>query len=396
MSLLSGVRVLDVSTVIAAPFAAGLMADFGADVIKVEMPDGGDPFRRLGPYHNGEAMRWASMGRNKRCVTLDLRKEKGKDLFLSLVKESDVVIENFRTGTMDKWGLDYETMKKANPKIIVTHVTGYGQTGPYKSVAGFGTPATAFSGMTYVTGHKDRPPVSPSFSLTDYISGLYAAMSTMMALYHRDHLNGQPQEIDVSLYEGIFRMMEIHCADYHKNGIIRERTPKLSGTSSPGGTYQTKDGKWVVLVCSTDRTWEYLTVAMNRSDLLTQPLYSTMKDRVANDASLDKIVRDWIAALDYAELKEIVDREGVPVNLIYSIADIFEDPHYAARNNIIEMPHPVLGTIKMPGIAPKFSSTPGEVKWVGPELGAHNEEVYCGLLGLSAEQLAVLKSEGVI
>ncbi len=396
MSLLAGIRVLDVSTVIAAPFAAGLMADFGADVIKVEMPNSGDPFRALGPYHKGEAMRWAAMGRNKRCITLDLRKEKGKELFLSLVEKSDVVIENFRTGTLDKWGLDYETMKKRNPRIIVTRITGYGQTGPNALVAGFGTPATAFSGLTYVTGYKDRPPVSPSFSITDYISGIYAAMSTMMALYSRDAKKGEPQEIDVSLYEGIFRMMEIHCADYHKNGIIRERAPKLSGTSSPGGTYETRDGKWVVLVCSTDRTWDYLTVAMNRPDLLTNPLYSSMKERLANDNSLDDIVRTWIASLDYEKLKGIVDKEGVPVNLVYSIEDIFNDSHYAARENIVEMPHPTLGTIKMPGIVPKFSRTPGEIKWVGPPLGAHNEEIYNGLLGLTAEKISELKSEGVI
>ena len=396
MSLLAGIRVLDVSTVIAAPFAAGLMADFGADVIKVEMPNSGDPFRALGPYHKGEAMRWATMGRNKRCITLDLRKEKGKELFLSLVEKSDVVIENFRTGTLDKWGLDYETMKKINPRIIVTRVTGYGQTGPNAQVAGFGTPATAFSGLTYVTGYKDRPPVSPSFSLADYIRGIYAAMSTMMALYSRDVKNGEPQEIDVSLYEGIFRMMEIHVADYHKNGVIRERVPKLSGTSSPGGTYETQDGKWVVLVCSTDRTWEYLTVAMNRADLLTNPLYSSMKERVANDNSLDDIVRAWIASLDYEKLKGIVDNEGVPVNLVYSIEDIFNDSHYAARENIVEMPHPTLGTIRMPGIVPKFSRTPGEIKWVGPSLGAHNEEIYNGLLGLTAEKISELKSEGVI
>jgi len=396
MFLLSGVRVLDVSTVIAAPFAAGLMADFGADVIKVEMPEGGDPFRRLGPYYNGEGMRWASMGRNKRCVTLDLRKEKGKELFLSLVAKSDVVIENFRTGTMDKWGLDYETLKKVNPKIIMCHVTGYGQTGPNAKMAGFGTPATAFSGMTYITGHKDRPPVSPSFSLADYISGLYATMSTMMALYHRDALNGKPQQIDVSLYESIFRMMEIPIADYHKNGIIRERSPKLSGTSSPGGTYKTRDDKWVVLVCSTDRTYEYLTQGMNRPDLLTNPLYCTMQDRVENDTSLNQIIVDWIEKLNYKELKDVMDAAGVPVNLIYNIEDIFNDPHYQARNNIVEMDHPTLGTIKMPGIVPAFSETPGEIKWVGPELGAHNTEVYQGLLGLSEQDLQVLKSEGVI
>lgn len=396
MSLLSGVRVLDLSTVIAAPFAAGLMADFGADVIKVEQPDGGDPFRRLGPYHNGEPLRWAAMGRNKRCITLDLRKPKGKELCLELIKKCDVVIENFRTGTLDKWGLDYETMKKVNPKIIITRVTGYGQTGPNAFTAGFGTPATAFSGMTYITGYKDRPPVSPSFSLADYIAGLYAAMSAMMALYHRDCLHGAPQQIDVSLYESIFRMMEIPVSDYHKNGVIKERTPKLSGTSSPGGTYETKDGKWVVLVCSTDRTYEYLTRAMKRPDLLSDPRFCSMRDRVVNDKELDVIVSDWIRSLDYADMKEIVDEEGVPVNLVYSIADIFEDPHYAARNNIVEIPYGPLGTIKMPGIVPIFSETPGEIKWSGPELGAHNTEVYQEMLGLNTADLDALKAEGVI
>ena len=396
MSLLAGVRVLDLSTVIAAPFAAGLMADFGADVIKVEQPEGGDPFRRLGPYHQGEPMRWAAMGRNKRCVTLDLRKEKGKELCLALIEKCDVVIENFRTGTLDKWGLDYETMKKANPKIIITRVTGYGQTGPNAFTAGFGTPATAFSGMTYITGYKDRPPVSPSFSLADYISGLYAAMSTMMALYHRDCLDGVPQQIDVSLYESIFRMLEIPIADYHKNGVIKERTPKLSGTSSPGGTYETKDGKWVVLVCSTDRTYEYLTRAMKRPELLTDPKFCSMKNRVANDAAMNVIVSEWIASMNYDEMKKIVDEAGVPVNLVYSIADIFADPHYAARENIVEVPYGPMGTIKMPGIVPVFSETPGEIKWSGPALGAHNADVYQGLLGLTPEDLLALKSEGVI
>ena len=396
MKLLEGIRILDLSTVIAAPFAAGLLADFGADVIKVEMPDGGDPFRRLGPYHEGEAMRFACMGRNKKSITLDLRKPQGKEILLELVAKSDVVIENFRTGTLDKWGLGYDKLKEKNPNVILSHVTGYGQTGPYKDVAGFGTPSTAFSGMTYITGYPDRPPVSPSFSLTDYIAGLYSALGVMMALYHRDVLNGKAQEIDVSLYEGIFRFMEILCADYDKNGIIRERKPKLSGTSSPGGTYSTKDGKWVVLVCSTDRTWEYLTKAMNRPDLLGNPLYISMKERVRNDASLDDIVRAWINELDYADLKQTVDREGVPVNLVYSIEDIFNDPHYKARNNILEMPHPTLGSIKMPGITPVFSETPGEVRWVGPELGAHNKEVYADLLGFDEDRLNNLKSEGVI
>lgn len=396
MGLLTGVKVLDLSTVIAAPFCAGLMADFGAEVIKVEMPKGGDPFRRLGPYHGDDALRFACMGRNKKSVTLDLRTPEGKEMFLKMVEKADVVIENFRTGTLAKWGIAYEEMQKHNKDIIVTHVTGYGQTGPYAKLPGFGTPVTAFSGMTYITGYPDRPPVSPSFSLTDYIAGLYACFSTMMALYHRDALHGEGQEVDVSLYEGIFRFMEILCADYDKNGVIRERKPKLSGTSSPGGTYQTKDGKWVVLVCSTDRTWEYLTTAMGREDLRTHPHFDTMKNRVANDPELDAIVRAWIASYEYKVLKDKADTAGVPVNLVYSIADIFEDPQYAARHDIVDMAHPKLGSIKMPGITPVFSKNPGEIKWVGPELGAHNAEIYKEYLGLDAGQLAELKSKGVI
>lgn len=395
-TLLGGVRVLDVSTVIAAPFAAGLMADFGADVIKVEQPDGGDPFRRLGPYKDVEGLRWSSMGRNKRCVTLDLRKEEGKKIFLQLVEKCDVLIENFRTGTLDKWGLDAETLKKANPKLVIARVTGYGQDGPLASVAGFGTPATAFSGMTYITGYKDRPPVSPSFSLVDYVTGLYTAMSIMMALYHRDQLDGEAQEIDLSLYEGIFRMMEILVAEYDQNQRIRERTPKLSGTSSPGGTYETKDGKWIVLVCSTDRTWEYLTRAMNRADLLTHPHFVTMKDRVSNDPELDQIVSDWVKSLNYEELQEIVNREGVAVSLVYSAEDIFNDPHYAARKNIVEMPHPRFGSIKMPGIFPHFNKTPGEIKWAGSELGAYNEEVYQEILGMTPEEIEEMKKKQII
>jgi len=394
MSTLKGIRVLDVSTVIASPFAAGLFADFGAEVIKIEIPKKGDPFRGLGPYHKGEGVRWATMGRNKKSFTLDLHFSEGKKIFLDLVAKSDIIFENFRVGTLDKWGLDIKTLKKANPDIVVVRVTGYGQSGPYKNKAGFGTPATAFSGMTYITGHEDRPPVSPSFSLADYIAGLYAAMSAMMALYHRDALNGKGQEIDVSLYEGIFRMQEILVADYTLNQNIRERKPSLSGTSSPGGTFKTKDGKWIVLVCSTDKTFEYLTNAMDRKDLLEK--YTLNKVRLENDEFINGLVRDWVTSLSYEELKATSDKEGVPVNLIYSIEDIMNDPHYEARENIISMPHKSFGEIQMPGITPVFSETPGEVKWAGPELGEHTEEILSSLLGKSQEQIASFKEAGII
>jgi formyl-CoA transferase len=394
MSALKGIRALDVSTVIASPFAAGLFADFGAEVIKIEMPGRGDPFRGLGPYHKGEGVRWATMGRNKKSVTLDLHYDEGKAIFLELVAKSDIIFENFRVGTLDKWGLDMQTLKKANPDIIVVRVTGYGQSGPYKDKAGFGTPATAFSGMTYITGHEDKPPVSPSFSLADYIAGLYAAMSAMMALYHRDALGGKAQEVDVSLYEGIFRMQEILVADYSLNHVIRERKPSLSGTSSPGGTFATKDKKWIVLVCSTDKTFEYLANAMNRRDLLTK--YSLNKTRLENDKFINGLVEDWVNSLNYKELKEIADKEGVPVNLIYSIEDIMNDPHYKARNNIISMPHDVFGQIQMPGITPVFSETPGEVKWAGAKLGAHTEDVLLNLLGKTGAEINSLKEKGII
>lgn len=394
MGALSGMRVLDLSTVIAAPFASAILADFGAEVIKIEMPGKGDPFRTLGPYHDGEGIRWPAMGRNKKCVTLDLHAEAARSIFLDLVAKSDLVLENFRVGTLDKWGLTIEAMREVNPRIIVVRVTGYGQTGPYKHMAGFGTPVTAFSGMTYITGYPDRPPVSPSFSLADYIAGLNTVIASMIALYNRDALGGKGQEADVSLYEGIFRMQEILVADYFTNGVIRERKPKLSGTSSPGGTFKTRDDKWVVLVCSTDRTFEYLTKAMNRSELMEK--YAKNAERLKNDTYMDQLLNEWIGGHDYKYLKEVCDREGVPVSLIYSIEDIADDPQYKARNNIVEMPHKTLGSIKMPGITPVFSETPGEIKWVGPDVGEHNDEIYRGLLGLTEDRIAELKEKCVI
>jgi len=393
---LQGVRVIDAAAVIAAPFGAALMGDFGAEVIKVEMPGTGDSSRGMGPFYNGQSLRWPTFSRNKKAITLDLRKEEGKDLFLKLVAKSDVIFENFRTGTFDKWGLDYETLKKANPKIIVVHITGYGQTGPNAHLAGFGTPCTAFSGLTYITGYPDKPPVNPPISLADYLAGLYGAFAAMMCLYYRDVSNGPGQEADVSLYEGIIRMLEGHIADYHKSGAIRERRPSISGNASPSGTFKSGDGKWVVLVCSTDRTFEYFAKAIGRGDLLEDPRFNTNQARVQNNSLTEQIVIDWMSKHDYKEIKEICDRAGVPANLVYSMADIFEDPHYKARENLVEVMHPTLGSLKIPCVVPKLSATPGEIKWVGPEMGAYNQEVYQGLLGLTPAELEKLIAKGVI
>lgn len=395
MGALTGVRVIDMSSVIAGPFAANLFSDFGAEVIKIEMPGKGDSFRQMGPYSkDGKSIRWSSMSRNKKSITLDLHYEEGKKIFLDLVAKSDVIIENFRTGTLNKWGLDMETLKQENPKIVVTRITGYGQTGPRKFLSGFGTPCTAFSGVTYCCGYPDRPPVSPSYSMADYNAGLFAVVGTMIALYNRDVLGGAGQEIDVSLYESLFRTQETIVADYFINNNIRERTPKMSGSASPSGTFQTKDGKWVVIVCSTDRTFSYIANAWDRDDLKEK--YAKTIDRLKDDAFIMQTTADWVQSLDYKELLEICTREGVPIDLIYSIEDIFNDEHYAAREDIVEVPDHTFGTMKMPAVHPILSKTPGKIEWAGPKLGAYNDEIYKELLGLDDEKLKGLQEQNII
>lgn len=393
---LEGIRVLDASAVIAGPFGAAMLGDFGAEVIKVEMPGSGDSGRGMGPLLEGESLRWPTFSRNKKSITLDLRKEEGKNLFLKLVEKSDLIFENFRTGTFDKWGLDYETLKKHNPGIIVIRVTGYGQTGPYSHLAGFGTPCTAFSGLTAITGFPDRSPVSPPISLADYVAGLYAAYAALMCLYYRDAKKGEGQEVDVSLYEGIFRWLEGHIAFYDKTGKNRDRAPTIAGSASPSGTYQTGDGKWAVLVCSTDRTFEYFAKAIGREDMLEDPRFNVNGARVKHSALVDAVVNAWMSAHDWKFIKDHLDKHGVPVSLVYTMEDIFEDPHYAARGNLVEVKHPKFGTLRIPSVTPVLSKTPGEIKWPGSALGEYNDEVYSQILGLNGDEIANLKSEGII
>lgn len=392
---LEGIRVLDISTVIAGPWGAGILADFGAEVIKVEMPGQGDAFRAMGPLKDGVSIRWPSIGRNKKTITLDFHYKEGQKLFLELVKKSDVVIENFRTGTLDKWGIGVDVMRQANPDIIVTHVTGYGQTGPYAKLAGLGTPLQAFSGMTYMMGYKDRPPVSPPFALADYIAGMNAVIGTMIALYHRDALNGKAQEVDVSLYEGIFRMEEAMIAQYDLFGTVRERNQMPSGASCPIGTFETKDGRFAIIVCSTNPVFDHLCDAMEKRDEWL-PKYALAKDRLADSEPIMNAVTDWVKSQTFDELKKRCDECGVPVSTIYSMKDIFEDPQYAARNDIVEVPCEEFGSVKMPGVFPVLSETPGKIKWAGKKIGEMNEEIYGTLLNLSKEELEILKENKVI
>lgn len=394
---LTGIKVLDVSTMIAAPFGATLLGDLGAEVIKVEMPKKGDTLRSVGPWKGDEPLRWPGLSRNKKSVTLDLHHEEGKAIFKRLVSHVDVLIENFRPGTLERWGLGYETLKQENPKLIMVRVSGYGQTGPYREKAGFGTPCTAFSGHTFIQGYPDRPPVSPSYSLLDYITGVYVAFAAVSALYYLEKNNdSEGQEVDIGLYESMFRFLEFLVAEYDQLGKVRQRTPGLAGHSSPAGTYETKDGKFVVLVCSTDSTFNRLAQAMERTDMLEDPRFYTNSQRLKHDEEVQKIVSSWIKQHTQKELLEKLDAFGVPVSPIYTIEDIFNDPHYKARENIVEVEHPRLGKIKIPGVVPKFSRTPGAIRHRAPDLGEHNEEILGGMLGLSQEELAELKEKGVI
>ncbi len=386
---------MDIATVYAAPFAASLLADFGADVLKVEMPGTGDSLRYLQPFEGEESLVWAALARNKRSVTLDLRKERGQELFLRLLADQDVLFENFRPGTLDRWGLNIERLRVANPKLVVVCVSGYGQTGPYRQKAGFGTPATAFSGYTYISGFPDRPPLSPQISLTDYVTGLFGALGAMTALYHRDALGGEAQEVDVALYESMFRLLENLVTPYDRLGLVRERTGNMLGASVPAGTYCTGDGKWMVLTTSTDRTFNRLAEIMGREDMKTDPRYSTNRERVERRHEVDEIVSEWFRSHTAAEIQRLCDESGVPVSPVNSIADIFADPQFAARDMLVEVEHPTLGKIKVPGIVPKFTDTPGSLRHTGPTLGQHNLEVY-GALGLTDEEIAKLGKEGVI
>lgn len=393
---LTGVRILDLSTMIAAPFGATLLGDFGAEVIKIEMPNRGDSLRSMGPFKGDEPLRWPALARNKQSLTLDLHGAEGQEILKKLVSISDVIIENFRPGTLEKWGIGYDVLKEANPNIILMRVSGYGQTGPYAEKAGFGTPATAFSGFTYLHGFTDRPPISPSFSLVDYITGIYVAFATCAALYYRDAKEGSGQVIDIGLYESVFRMMEFLVADYDQNGIIKERSPGLSGHSSPAGTFQTKDNHWIVLVTSSDRTFERLAKAMDREDMLTDDNFYTNKVRLENFNLTNSIVADFVKTKNREELQRILDEYGVPISSINSIQDIFEDPQFKSRENIIEIDHPRLGKIKMPGVVPKFSETPGSVRNVGPDLGGDTDHILKDLIGLSDEEIALLRSKNIV
>lgn len=393
---LDGIRVIDLSTVLAGPHCATLLAEFGADVIKVELPGVGDSLRKFWPQYNGTGLIWRIEARNKRCVTLDMRKPKGQEVIRKLVKASDVVVENFRPGTLEKWNLGYEALKEVNPGLVMLRVSGYGQFGPYKDKPGFGRIAAAYGGLSYLAGYPDRPPVIPgTASIPDYLSGVYGALGVMLALRHRD-LTGQGQFVDIALYEPVLRILEEVPAAFKKLGIVRERLGTGSMNAVPHNHYTTKDGRYVAIACTNDTMFRRLVGAMGRPDLADDPKFSSNAARVANRTETDSMVQEWVGSHDMARLVEILERNEVPNGPVYSAAEMFEDPQYEARENLISVEDPVDGEIVMSNVVPRLSLTPGRVKWTGPEMGVHNKEVYCDLLGYSEADLAQMKADGIV
>lgn len=396
---LAGIRVIDVATVIAAPYCATILGEFGADVLKVEHPVGGDALRRFGtPTSRGDTLTWLSEARNKRSVTIDLHRPEGVELFKQLIEQSDVLCENFRTGTLEKWGLGWEVLHKINPRLIMLRVTGYGQTGPYNDRPGFARVAHAVGGIAYLAGMPRGTPVTPgSTTLGDYLTGLYGCLGVLMALRYRER-TGCGQYIDAALYESVFRCTEELAPAYSMYGIVRERHgPTHNDFACPYGHFPTKDGKWVAIACATDKLFERLANAMGRPELASHTIYGEQKARLEHRHDVNEIVRDWCGSLTREEVLERCFATGAPAGPLNNIADIFGDRQFHARKNLVAMEAEDIGeTIIVPSVMPRLSETPGEIRHLGPRLGEHTAEVLRDLLGLDDQQIEELHQKRVI
>lgn len=390
-----GLRVLDAATFIAGPYAAAILAEFGAEVIKVEQPGAGDPFRCFGTMTpRGDSLAWLSEARNKRSVTLNLKHPDGAAMFRRLAGCADVVIENFRPGTMEKWGLGWDALRAVNPRLVMLRVSGYGQSGPYRDRPGFARIAHAFGGLSYLAGMPGETPVTPgSTSLGDYMSGLYGAVGILMALRHRDR-TGEGQFIDIGLYESVFRVLDELAPAYAFAGTVREREGAGTLNACPHGHFECGDGAWIAIACTNDKMFARLCDAMERPDLATR--FARAADRLRDRMIVDGEVTAWTRAMPRSAVMEKCLAHEVPAGPINSIADIFEDPHFASRENIVRLVEEMVGEVAVPSVVPRLSATPGRVETLGPALGEGNADVYGGLLGLSAAEMEALAAKGVI
>ena len=402
---LEGIRALELGVLIAGPFAGRLLADFGAEVIKVEQPGQGDPMREWGQHrYQGRPLWWPVQSRNKKLITLDLRKARGTELLLRLAEQSDVVIENFRPGTLERWHLGPDDLWRVNPGLIIARISGYGQTGPYAGRPGFAVAGEAMGGLRHINGYPGEPPPRSGISLGDSLAAMFAVQGVLMALYRRDTGDGADgrqriagQIVDASIMESCFAMLEAALPEYGKLGHVRQPTGTALGNTAPSNLYRSRDGKWVVIGANAENLWQRLCQVISRPDLLDDERFRTHWSRGQNAAALDKIIGAWVAQRDAAEVDRVMNENGIVCGPVYTIADIFQDPQFRAREMLVEMEDPELGTVVAPGVVPKLSATPGETHWTGSwQLGCHNREVYGGLLGLADSDLTALVEEGVV
>jgi crotonobetainyl-CoA:carnitine CoA-transferase CaiB-like acyl-CoA transferase len=389
------VRVLDCGVLFAGPLVATMLADFGADVIKVEHPRG-DPLRTLGWQKDSVSLWWAHVNRNKRYVSLNLSKPQGAAILKELVRDADVLVESFRPGRMEGWNLSYAELCAINPGLIMVRTTGFGQTGPYKDRPGFGTVAEAMSGFAYTNGFPDRPPSLPSFALGDGVCGLYGAVATLVALRHREARGGDGQVIDLSLVEPLFAFLGPQALVYDQLGSVPERLGNVTTWTSPRNAYLTRDERWVALSASSQSVAERLVRLVGRADLIGEEWFADHDGRAAHATELDEIIGAWIAERTTEEVLSAFDDAQAAVGPVYSIAEIFEDPHYQARGTITSVEHPRLGSVRTPNVVPPLSATPGSMRNLGGELGEHNRSIFVEQLGHSEDDLKTWRKDGVI
>ena len=392
---LSGLKVVELGTLIAGPFAARIMAEFGAEVIKIESPDGGDPLRKWRKLYEGTSLWWYVQSRNKKSVTVNLKHPAGREIVLKLVAEADIVIENFRPGVLEKLGLGWETLSAANPGLVMLRLSGFGQSGPMAAQPGFGAMGESMGGLRYVTGFPDRPPVKTGISIGDSIAALWGVIGTLMALRHKEQQGGKGQVVDVALYEAVFAMMESLVPEFDVFGFVRERTGNIMPGITPSNTHTTRDGKHVAIGANGDAIFRRLMQTIGRDDLAVDPQLSDNAGRDARRDELYAAIDAWVATQDEADALRLLSMAEVPASRIFSIADIFADPQFLARQMIETARLPDGKPFKMPGIVPKLSATPGSTEWIGPKLGEHTDEVLAGL-GYDVASIEQLRATSTI
>ncbi len=396
---LDGLRIIELGTLLAGPFSGRLLGDMGAEIIKVEAPGKPDPLRDWGhARYKGKSLWWPIQSRNKKCVTLNLRVEEGQQMLRELLEHADVVTENFRPGTLEKWNLGYEQLAEVNPRVILARISGYGQTGPYGKRAGFASVAEAMGGIRYINGFPDEPPPRMHISLGDSLAAMFAVQGILAAIYERDVAgSGKGQVVDVSLMESSFALLESTVPEYDRLGIVREPSGTFLKGVAPSNIFKSKDDKWIVIAANQDNVFRRLSDAIGRPDMKEDAKFSTHLARGDNQEELDGIVAAWAKERTGAEIDQVLNEAGVICGPIYTVADIFEDPQFQARDMLLEHHDPVIGDFIGPGIVPHFTRTPGHVQWTGPwDEGSHNEEIWGGMLGRSASDLSELKDGGVI